>query len=64
MTCCMSSHHRSCKHYIHTAILQELQALGEAVGSVSRGLPPAVAAALPRRKYSQPRRDSAPDDEQ
>jgi hypothetical protein len=45
-------------------VLQELQALGEAVGTVSRGLPAATAAALPRSQYSQLRHDGAPNDEQ
>lgn len=31
--------------------VQELQALGEAVGSVSRGVPQAIIDALPRTNY-------------
>lgn len=42
---------------------QELQALGEAVGTVSRGLPDAVAAALPQKPYSPARRASAQDEQ-
>jgi hypothetical protein len=61
---CTSHTLPSPKSYIFPVIAQELQALGEAVGSVSRGLPPSVAEALPRHQYSQLRRDSAPDDEQ
>ena len=34
------------------ATLQELQALGEAVGTVSRGMPKALIDALPRTKYT------------
>ena len=34
------------------ALLQELQALGEAVGIVSRGVPKALIDALPRIKYT------------
>lgn len=44
-------------------VSQELQALGDAIGTVSRGLPPAVAAALPRHAYRPPRRASAQEEQ-